>query len=333
MGEGKGVKISIIMLLAAAACATMAYAVTPDEIGVIPTAIVDEIRRQNNATIRDLRTFRSSAAVVMIDANGRKALDSAIAFFERNRNLGPADIARFMNELSALSDGERVPDWSAAEEFAWQSAPPVELERGDVVCARSENLWSRHLASASHDKRFSHIAVVLNGGDNPILVETGGSLDDETRFERKSWREFCVDAADCAVYRFEGDSAVCARIGDEAEKRVGIPFDAAFDLKTKNRLYCAEMVHDAVNAAVGRKVIGTSRKGDFEYVAIDDCYRSGFVKVFDAKEWRPPPSAEKTATATRATLSSAGTRIRGKSSAASTNRASRIRIIPMHGRR
>ena len=119
-----------------------------------------------------------------------------------------------------------------------------------------------------------------------MLVETDNDENGETHFAKREWADVCGCAIDCAVFRLKGNEAVRSRIGDEAEKRIGISFDPSFDLKTKNRLYCAEMVRDAVNAAAGREVIGTSKKGDFEYVAIDDCYRSGFTKIFDAKDWR-----------------------------------------------
>ena len=58
-------------------------------------------------------------------------------------------------------------------------------------------------------------------------------------------------------------------------------------MKTKDRLYCTEMVRDCVNEAAGREVIGTSRKGDFEYVAVDDCYRNEMVKVWDCRDQKP----------------------------------------------
>ena len=42
-----------------------------------------------------------------------------------------------------------------------------------------------------------------------------------------------------------------------------------------------------MDEAAGREVIGTSRKGDFEYVAVDDCYRSEMTKVWDCRDMKP----------------------------------------------
>ena len=159
-------------------------------------------------------------------------------------------------------------------------------------------------------------------------METGDNSEGETRFKRCNWEEVCGGSIDCAVYRYDGSDVVRSRIGDEAEKAIGVRFDSAFDLKTKKRLYCAEMVRNAVNAAVGREVVGTSRKGDFEYVAIDDCYRTGFVKVFDAKEWKPARQESAPVTPPWAVPSNAPmAKVPGSSA---TNRTTRVRIVPMH---
>ena len=161
-----------------------------------------------------------------------------------------------------------------------------------------------------------------------MVYNTGDGPDGETRFMKRKWEDVCGGSVDCAVYRYDGDSAVRSRIGDEAEKSLGIMFDSVFDLKTKKRLYCAEMVRNAVNAATGRETIGTSKKGDFEYVAIDDCYRTGFVKVFDAKEWKPTRQESAPVTPPWAVPSNAPRAEVSGSSA--TNRTTRVRIVPMH---
>ena len=269
----------------------LADAISPSDAALLPKEVVKSLRDSNRVLVREMREFRASQAVVLLDKNGLEALDKAIALFDRYQGLGhsPEEMAAFFNEISELAIIH--PTSIALDEVAgWRDLPPCKLERGDIVLAWSTDIWAEHFANASsHDKRFSHIAVVLTGGPKAVLVETGTSddADGETLFAKCGWEDVCGGAIDCAVFRFSGNKDVRARIGDEAEKRVGVLFDASFDLKTKKRLYCAEMVRDSVNAAVGREVIGTSRKGDFEYVAVDDCYRNEMTKVWDCRDVKP----------------------------------------------
>lgn len=319
-----------VVLAAAIPAAGPTETVSAADVAMVPEEVVKELEASNNVLVREMREFKASPAMVLLDEDGRRTLDRAIAFFGRYRRIGrsPEELVGFFNGLSKLVGGR--PGAEGVDGNAtWRYSPPCNLERGDVVLARSLDVWSDYFARTSlRDKRFSHIAVVLSGGRDPVLVETGDGPDGETRFMKRKWEDVCGGSVDCAVYRYDGDSAVRSRIGDEAEKSLGIMFDSVFDLKTKKRLYCAEMVRNAVNAATGRETIGTSKKGDFEYVAIDDCYRTGFVKVFDAREWKPPRQEEVANPLPGPALHNAsGTKASGSSA---TNRTTRIRIVPMH---
>lgn len=333
MGEGEEVKTVSFVSVCAISFAWSAFAdpVTPEDVAEMPAAILEFLFPRGDALVRDLEAFRASKAVVMLDEKGLRELNLTISFLERKRRPGgsPVEVAKFLNGLSAIAGETRDSSQSVVDFAQWWTTPPTDLLRGDIVCARFEDPWSRHLANAStRDRRFSHIAVVLRGGDKTELVEAGFADGGETRFAREAWAGFCSGAVDCAVYRYDGSDAVRSRIGDEAERAIGVRFDSVFDLKTKKRLYCSELVRNAVNCAAGREVIGTSRKGDFEYVAIDDCYRTGFVKVFDAREWKPTRQESAPVTPPWAVPSNAPmAKVPGSSA---TNRTTRVRIVPMH---
>ena len=277
-------------LAVSAMSAVAADAIIPFDIAVIPDEVIKSIRSSNRAVIREMKEFRNSQAIVFLDRNDQRKLDSAIAFFDRQRNLGrsPNELMDFFNGLSDVygrPSHAELPDESAA----WRFHAPCKLERGDLVFARSTDIWSGYLANSSlRDKRFSHIAIVLEGGEKPVLLDASLDVDAaETRFCKGEWGDVVGGSIDCAVWRFNGDASVRTRIGAEAEKKVGVPFDPSFSLKTKDRLYCSELVREAVNKAAGREIIGTSRKGDFEYVAVDDCYRNEMTKVWDCRDVKP----------------------------------------------
>ncbi len=208
------------------------------------------------------------------------------------------------------------------------------LQRGDLLLVRNRGMWSRFLIDAScSEKRFSH-AEIVTAPFEVVSVgvdeKTGGGVVCANGVESRTRY-----AEEIAVYRYAGPDAdkVRERIARAAEKRIGTPFDPTFDLKTKKRLYCTEMVRDSVNEAAGYEVIGTSRKEGFEYVAIDDCYRKGFVKVFDAREWKGDGTnaadmAQPPTLIPKQTRAMEPAQPRPIKSTSTTNRITRIRFIP-----
>ena len=218
---------------------------------------------------RDVEEFLSSPAASILTQEDRHNARALVADFEE------------------LADGRRSVS-SFAERWVPEEDAPVGIRqlwfgRGDVILLRSRNFWTRCMVDASLvEKRFSHVCIALSSNE---VVTTG----DFAGAEKMSMARVQQMAVDIAVYRYSGSDAekVRERIARAAEKRIGTPFDPAFDLKTKDRLYCTEMVRDCVNEAAGREVIGTSRKGDFEYVAVDDCYRNEMTKVWDCRDQKP----------------------------------------------
>lgn len=163
------------------------------------------------------------------------------------------------------------------------------LKRGDLILVRNIGPWSHLIANAStRERRFSHVGIVIDEHPTCQVVTVGY---DEVQGSDGVCKEELVSlidsVADLCVYRLDGADSIRDAVARAAEKRIGTPFDVVFDLKTKDRLYCTEMVRDCVNEAVGRELIGTSRKGDFEYVAVDDCYRNEMTKVWDCRDAKP----------------------------------------------
>lgn len=229
--------------------------------------------RPSRGTDEDLKKFKGSPAYGFLNAEERVQLEKLSR--HRSEKVPSEDI------LTMIPDVDQLRYASAVSERV-----PEEVRRGDLVL-RTDMVFLSHcfVEASSREKRFSHIGVVQRGGTHPrILSVEYCDSKGASCVSIVEWHNFLRTSVDCAVYRFAGDANIGERIARAAEKRIGILFDPAFDLKTKDRLYCSELVRDAVNEAVGKPVIGTTKKGTFEYVAIDDCYRSGWTKIFDAKE-------------------------------------------------
>lgn len=237
------------------------------------------VKRGMQGASKDLKVFLSSRAVCMIDDSDKQLLKS----YEKQIELVLSGAAP-LESLKEFGDRDHNLQYLG-------SVPTSKLARGDLVFVCNDSVWTKNLVAAStREKRFSHIGIVKECKNLVRLITVGADeITGRGCVSERTFGELNGVAIDLAVYRYSGQNAdkVRERIARAAEKRIGTPFDPAFDLKTKDRLYCTEMVRDCVNEAAGHEVIGTSRKGDFEYVAVDDCYRNEMTKVWDCRDQKP----------------------------------------------
>lgn len=226
---------------------------------------------------RDLDEFiASDAAAAMLSEKDRDMVVSLA------KGLGKFHVGMTFDELVAI--GEELSVFSdfgdGDDEQSIADVPcPKDVVRGDLVFRRESGGGSRIFAEASTvERRFSHVGIVVQAAAGTVRIM---DVSERKRFEAVAWDKFFENAQDGAVYRFAGDAAVGERIANVAEKRIGVPFDASFSLAARDSLYCTRMVRECVNEAVGRALVGTTKKNGFEYVAVDDCYRNGMRKVHD----------------------------------------------------
>lgn len=272
------------------------------------------------AQLRTIERMQKSRATVFLSSDEKQQLAQVSRWLRIRKSAGnSSSFHPAPSFLSAVNTNRQV-------DRQWQLIAPTAIKKGDVVLRHEPGFLSWRITQASRDdKRFTHVAVVVTDAPDPEIVgiSLGPTPTGIGMVSKMSWRTFFKNSDDGAVYRLKADEGTRTKIAECAKNSLGVPFDPSFDIATKDELYCSEMVRDAVNAAVGREVIGTSRKGDFEYVAIDDCYRNGFVKIFDAKEWKPSKQES-----VSSTLS--GTPQAKKADATTPNKTSRLRIVPMY---
>ena len=166
----------------------------------------------------------------------------------------------------------------------WKVDVPCALKVGDLVFRKGHGVWTKYFISCSmREKRFSHVGIVAEIGDEVVLIHA--DADERTgdgRVRGEAWHSFFVDALECAVFRFDGDSSVASNIAINAKCRLGVKFDSAFDMGETNRLYCSELVRLAINEAVGTNLVGFTKVCGRNVVAIDDLYRKGFRRIYDS---------------------------------------------------
>ena len=256
------------------------------------SAIADEKPKEEKLDFEgardNLRMFRESKAYRFVSPEEGQELREVAEWMDRNAGSAvptlsdaPISLAKKFATTDELSGIELPP---------WAFAVPQGLAPGDVVVRRQDGYLDHAFKNAStREKRFTHAGILVENDGRLVVASMFGSetiMRGELRLQ--SWLEYCAASVEVAAYRYSGKSASDVRVGiaAAAKRRKGLPLDFAFDLTTKDRLYCTELVRDCINEAAGREVVGTTKADDFEYVAVDDCYRKDMEKVWDSIDER-----------------------------------------------
>lgn len=170
----------------------------------------------------------------------------------------------------------------------WRDFPPVHLETGDLVFRRGQGMWTRFFINASsREKRFSHVGLVVSNETEAVIIHA--DADDSTgigQVRLQDWRGFFSNALECAVYRRSSQKTNPQKYAVVAMKYIGVPFDSSFDTSNTNRLYCTELIKTVIDQVEGQYYIGNTKGFGHYFIAIDDLYHKGFLKIFDSEETR-----------------------------------------------
>lgn len=134
------------------------------------------------------------------------------------------------------------------------------LEAGDVIfLSAPKALWARLASEWSLPAyRHGHVGMIVIGRDGrPMVVHASG---DPTRSKATvravTVAKFLEEAETAAVFRMKNRAAApvaAAQAASFARRRV--LFDTDFSLKTKNKLYCSEMIWRAMSYALHRDTV------------------------------------------------------------------------------
>jgi len=134
------------------------------------------------------------------------------------------------------------------------------LQAGDVVfLSAPKALWARLASQWSlPEYRHGHVGMVVIGKDGvPMVIHASG---DPTRAKATvravTLGKFFEEAETAAVFRMKDPAAARTAAAEvEGYARRRLLFDTEFSLKTRNRLYCSEMVWRAMSRALGRDTV------------------------------------------------------------------------------
>lgn len=187
---------------------------------------------------------------------------------------------------------QRKPD---AEILRMVAEGKSKLKNGDMVLRTDNDFVSETLRNMSqHDNTFSHCGIAFQeDGEWYIYNNMAGEENKLEQMMRVTYDSFVSPHEKSAygLFRYNLTDAEVAKLHTITKDyfKAGLKFDKTFDLKTDDKMYCAEMVYKFYKMATGNRIqMHTSVKKnfkprdpryqgvtikEFEYVALDDLYR------------------------------------------------------------
>jgi len=153
------------------------------------------------------------------------------------------------------------------------------LRSGDIVLRTGIDVSSYLLSQMNQsNKTFSHCGIVMIENGYPFVYHSiGGEDNPNARLRRDSAIFFFspYNNMGFGIARYDLPADKITNLGTVVRQyyKEGRMFDMDFDLKTDDRLYCAEFVYKAVNAASGDStyIKPTSVLG-YRFVGVDNLF-------------------------------------------------------------
>lgn len=153
------------------------------------------------------------------------------------------------------------------------------VRTGDLVMRTGNDFTSDMLEQLClTDKTYSHCGIATIENDSIFVYHAmGGEWNPDEKLRRDPFELFCnpYENRGVGIFRFDLDKMGMNRLDSvvkawyKEERR----FDMKFDLSTDDRLYCAEFVTKAVEAASHHKItFSTTTINKFVYVAPDNLF-------------------------------------------------------------
>lgn len=153
------------------------------------------------------------------------------------------------------------------------------VKNGDIITRTGNDFTSQSLKSLNQrDKTFSHCGIASIENDSVFVYHSlGGDWNPDQKIRRDPFLLFAEPYSnnEIGIFRFSlSDSMInnLVKVAKDFYAR-GIMFDMDFDLKTDDRMYCAEFVYKSlVKASASKLVFPLSHIGKFEFIGVDDIF-------------------------------------------------------------
>jgi len=152
------------------------------------------------------------------------------------------------------------------------------LRSGYIVLRTGMGADSYLLAQMNRkDKTYSHCGIVMVENGYPFVYHSiGGEDNPDERLRRDSAKFFFspLHNSGLAIVRYDLSDEKVNELRQVVRDYYLLrpKFDMKFDLKTDDKLYCAEFVYKAMNKVMHEEYIGTTSVLGCTFVGIDDLF-------------------------------------------------------------
>jgi len=153
------------------------------------------------------------------------------------------------------------------------------IQQGDIILRTGNDFTSESLRQFSvNDKTYSHCGIANIENDSVFVYHSlGGEWNPDEKLRRDPFELFCNPLENRGIGIFSFDLKRKEKIAlDSIVKawyKKKLRFDMSFNLATNDKMYCAEFVSKAINAATNKQICFTTTKiNKFEFVAIDNLF-------------------------------------------------------------
>ena len=155
----------------------------------------------------------------------------------------------------------------------------VTIQNGDLVTRTGNDFTSQSLRSLNQrDQTYSHCGIASIEHDSVFIYHAlGGDFNPDQKIRRDAIEDFAEPYSNkgIGIFRFKVDDSTKQNFVLAAKEyfRLGVMFDMDFDLKTDDRMYCAEFVCKSFMKASGNKLVfDHSHIKLFEFIGVDDIF-------------------------------------------------------------
>lgn len=176
------------------------------------------------------------------------------------------------------------------------------LKDGQLITRSDNDFESLIMQNFSRRERvYSHSGIVFKEDSGYVVYHCmGGSENLDGAFRKDPFDSFVnpLQKTGFGIFQYQLSALEADKVHAILKKDydLKIPFDATFNLKTDDSLYCSEMIYKAIRDATGNRIILPSSSIDnfkpkimgyknntaffkkFEFIGIDDLYLNPFCK-------------------------------------------------------
>jgi Permuted papain-like amidase enzyme, YaeF/YiiX, C92 family len=174
------------------------------------------------------------------------------------------------------------------------------IKNGDLIERADDDLVSESMRNFSKsDKTFSHCGLAfIEDGEVYVYNNMAGEENKSEKMMREPYDSFVSPGKKngFGIFRYALTEAEIEKLHlvTKEHYKKGLLFDKTFDLKTDDKMYCAEMIYKFVKTATAERVLlptttiqnfrvrDPKYKGlvlkEFEYVGLDNLFINDFCK-------------------------------------------------------